>query len=162
MHELGDALRLLEVLEAVRAQVAQRHAGRQRVPHQLGRGPGEHHLPPVGRGHQAGAAVQRRPEVVGPLHLHLPQVDAHPGPERAQRAPVLPLEGELPLEGRPDGVGGAGERRVHRVPHRLEDHAPVGLDGLPQEVVVAAHGAPVRLRVRVEEPGAPLHVREQE
>ena len=49
-----------------------------------------------------------RPEVVGPLHLHLPRVQPHPRPDgaRAQLAPVLRLQGQLPGQGGGDRVGG--------------------------------------------------------
>ena len=107
--------------------------------------------PPWAVASQPGAAVQGRPEVVGPLALHLPRVQPHPRPQgaRPELAPVLPLQGQLPGQGRGDGVGGAGEGGVDRVPHRLEHHPPVRLHRPPQEGVVAAR------RRRGRRPGGP-------
>ena len=62
---------------------------RQGVPHQVDRGLGEHHLPPVGRGRQPGAAVQRRPEVVRPLRPP-PRRCAAPSAPGARPRPAPP------------------------------------------------------------------------
>jgi hypothetical protein len=108
---------------------------RERVPHQLRRGRGEHRLPPVGGGRQPGAAVKGGPGVVGPLALRLARVQPHPGPEgpRPQRPPVGRQQRARPGQGGGDRVGGAGEGGVDRVPHRLGHHAPVGRHRPPDQ-----------------------------
>jgi hypothetical protein len=59
VRELEDAFRPGEIPQPVLAEVAQGRAGRRRVPHQGGRGLGQHHLPTVGGIEKAGDAVQR-------------------------------------------------------------------------------------------------------
>ena len=108
-HPLGPG----QVLQAVLPQVAQPRAGREGVPHQIVGGLGQHRLPPVGRGQQARAAVERRPEVVPPLALHLARVHPHPGLDgpRPQLAPVRRLEGQLPGQRRRRPRRWLGRRR---------------------------------------------------
>ena len=114
VQQLEDALRPLQVLQPVRAQVAQAGPAGQGVPHQRRRGLGEHHLPPVGRGHQPGAAVERAPRSSAPpWTLHLPQVQPHPRPRGRppQLAPVLPPAGPAARPGRPRRRRWGGRRR---------------------------------------------------
>jgi hypothetical protein len=158
VHPLGP----LQVPQPMLAQVAQPGPRREGVPHQVVGGLGQHRLPPVGRGRQPGAAVERRPEVVATLALDLPRVEAHPGSEFAHFAPSLRPQGQLPGEGGRDGVRRLGEGGVDRVAHRLEDDPPLRLHRPAEEVVVAAHGLAVGGGVGLEQAGAPLQVGEQE
>ena len=87
-------------LQPVLPQVAQPRPRRQGVPHQGRRGLGEHHLPPVGRGRQPGAAVQRAPRSSGPPGAPPPRVQPHPRPERAPPRPRPPAAGPAAPPGR--------------------------------------------------------------
>ena len=143
--QLGDALRPVEVPEAVLAEVQESHPLRQVVAGQLRRRQREEHLPAVPGVEQAGDAVQRLPEIVAAPRLGLAGVQRHPRPQRPDRAPVLGGQRPLRRHRRGDGLGGDGEGGADLVADRLEDDPAVAGDGLAQQGVVAGEGrAPSR------------------
>ena len=79
VQQLRHPLGLLQVLQPVLSQVAQGRARRAGRPAPARPTASESTTcPPWAVAVRPGAAVQRRPEVVGPLALHLPVVEAHP------------------------------------------------------------------------------------
>ena len=99
-----------------------------------------------------------------PLALHLARVQPHPRPEAPcpDRAPVLPLQGELPGEGRGHGVRGAAKAAYTASPTVSNTTPPWASTAAAEEGVVAGHRLPVGVRVRLEQRGAALQVGEQE
>jgi len=78
MEHLEDALRVLEIPQAVHAERLERHARRQLVSKRISRGAGEQDLASVAGVDQAGHAAQRRPEVVAVAPLGVAGVEGHP------------------------------------------------------------------------------------
>ena len=136
--DLVQAFRLVEILQPVLPEVAQRDAGIERRANELGRRLRQDDLLPVRGGHQAGAAVESRAEVVRSPPLDLAGVEPHSDADLAQRAPVLGGERKLGRASGLDGSRGGRERRVHRIPDRLEHDAAAALDGTRPAVRGAA------------------------
>ena len=162
--ELKDAVRTLQVLEAMLAQVLEPGTGRQAIAHQLGGGGGEQHLSAVAEAHQAIGPVERRTEVVVAPPLDLTGVNAHADaePVPAERGPRFACERGLGLDGSQHGAGWAWESRVLGVADRLEDDAALLAHGVAENGVVAAQRVAVAVAVTLEQAGAALDVREEE
>ena len=162
VHQLEHSLRPGQVLEPVGAQVAQPHLFWEVVLHHLCHCGREHHLPPVRSTHEARAAVERRPEVVGPLALHLAQVHPHPRSQRPRRAPGLPVQGPLPGQGGRTASVGRAKAAYTASPTVSKTTPPEASTAPCREVVVAGHGPPVGGGVGLQQAGAALQVGEQE
>ena len=160
VHELVDALRLEEILQPVQAEVEEGGAVAERVA--LRARPREDDLASVGDRHQARAAVEGGTEVVRATALDRACVDAHADSDRAQLAPVLLEQGELPRRRRLDGRGGVPERRVDGVADRLEDDAAVPFDRFGEQLVVPRDPGSEQGGVALEQLRASLDVAEEE
>jgi hypothetical protein len=164
MHQREDVLGPGQPPQVVRAHVHQAGPVRQLVGHQLGRGPGQQHLPALPERPQPRGAVERLAVVVAVAQLRLAGVQRGPGRELQATRPApgaeLPLEGQ----GRGRGVARPREHRHRRVALATGlDEAPVvGGDGPGDELLVLgqrdAHRRPVPLPQR----RGPLDVGQQE
>ena len=136
--DLEEADRFGDVAQLVEAQVDELDAvgERARARHRLR----QHDLATVGRGHDPGAAVGRRSEVVAvPGHDGYAAVQPDPDAERLHAArgylDQRPLRGD---RGR-DGIGRDVEARKEPVAGELDHGAAVRGDGLPEDAVVEVH-----------------------
>jgi hypothetical protein len=161
MEKLEEALRLLQVLETVRAQVAKVRVSRESLLHQGGSGLRQENLSSVRGSEEARHPVQRRSEVVATAWLDHAGVEGHPHPEGADLPPLLPEYGALGIEGSGDGCGSGGKSGADLVAHALEDTTAVGLDGAMHKDIVARERRFHRRSMLLPEPGAALDVGEE-
>jgi hypothetical protein len=143
------------------AEVAEVRRGRQRLPHQLGRGRREEHLSTVGGIREPRATIEGRAKIVVALSLDRPGVQSHSHAERADIAPGRPIEIILGPKRRRDGVPGRCERRIDSVADRLEDCAMILLNRLAQNGVMLRDGTAIGLRMPLEKPRRSLDIGEQ-
>lgn len=130
--DLEDTNRLLEVLQAVFAEVPDR---RQVLVGQLAaRRCREEDLPAVGGRGDARAEMDVRTDVALRRQVCGARMDAHPDPH--------PCRGKrgLPFPGGPDGARGGRERDEERIALGVHLHAGVAIEGLPQGPPVLREG----------------------
>ena len=163
LSELEDVHRAVEIPQPVLAQIDQDHPLGQAAAHQwLGR-PREHHLAPMGDGHQPGAAVERLVQVLAVDQYPFTGVGPHPGPQLADLiGPGLLGQTSLGLEGRLETVVRRGERRGHPVTHAGEHHPAVRGDRPFEDGVVTGQGRAHGRRCLLPEPGRAFDVGEEE
>lgn len=82
VDHLEDALRILEISQAVHAERLQRRPRRERVSKCVVRGPGEQDLPAMPGFEHAGHPAERRPKIVPIPQLRLPGVERHAHAQR--------------------------------------------------------------------------------
>ena len=117
--QLEDPLRAAQVLQPVAAQISQRCARRQPVPHQRSRRLRHQHLPPVrGRGHPGGP-MHLQAHQPGSRPRRLPAMDAHPHPHPLPARPRMSRDGLLHLQHRRQAPPRRGEHREERIPLRV-------------------------------------------
>jgi hypothetical protein len=94
--------------------------------------------------------------------LDLAGVESHAHLDLLERPPVLLEQRKLRRCRGLDGGGRIREGRVNRIPDGLEDDAVVSVHGPGEELVMPSDQPPVVGGVLLEEPRAPLDVREEE
>ena len=147
-EDLEDAVGVPQVLEAMRAPVAQGPVWRQVALHELLGGERQEHLAAV-----TGCFEPRRPvdggaEVVPAALLGDPDVDPHADAQRrevgGERGPVFGGDGVLGVDGRAGGLHGRMERGAERVTDGLEHKAAVRRNAGAEQIVVALERLPHR------------------
>ena len=162
-NDLVRDLRLAEVLEAVRSQIAQRDIGRQCVAQQERRRVRHEDLLAVTDRRQTRDAVDGRAEVVAARFDRGPGVDPHPDAHRCdRRRPGAVAQAPLRIERGLERVFRAQECGAKGVADGLEDHAAVPFDGLAKHRVMTGERGSHHLAVALPELRAALDVGEQE
>src|SRR5438067_2370910 len=150
-NELKEVLRLLEVFETVRSQVAQRGDFEQGAPREVEGRLGEQDLSAVSRIEETRHPVERRTEVVAVPAFPRSRVDCHPNSQRAAPgvaallAPALGVQRSLGGQSRSDGIRRDVKGGTELVAHALKDVSAVCSDSLKKEGVVASEGEAHRL-----------------
>ena len=161
-HQVGEVLRVRQILEAMQADVAQADPVRKIMLHQRTRGRREQDLASVRHGCDPGRPVHVQAEVVVAAQHPLARVE--PGPDPKLDA-VGPGAARQPPSGR--------DRGPHRFRRSLEDHeerialgahlvAATRGDRRSEDLGVAILHGPVAVAEPLQEPGRPLDIGEQE
>ena len=160
--QLVDVLRLQQVPQAMRAEIEQVAARRQR---RLSHGPGrlgEEDLLAIPGPQQARQAVQAGSEIVAVAGGRLPDVDGHPHPQRTEIAPIFLSQRRLRGDGGRDRRRHGWERGLDRIADRLEEDAVLGRDRVVEQGEVALDRRPHRRGIALPALGAALDVGEEE
>ncbi len=160
-HELVEALGLVDVLQPLLAQVAERRVGRQLVPDERGGGRGEEHLATVRGGGDPRALVEAEAVIALVADLGLAGVEAHADAALGALGPVVRGERALRVGGRGDGVAGAGEGVEERVALRVHLAAAVRREGLAEEAAVVGEQVAVARAELLQQARRALDVGEQ-
>ena len=142
LHQLEEVLGAGEVLQAVRAEVAQVHVVGERPCHELGDRRRQQDLPTVRRGHHARGAVDGGAVVVAPAGLRLADVRPHAHAQRSGLAPRLVAQPLLRRKARSDRVRRGAEHGHQPVASGLHHRAAAALHGRTQDGVVAGQRTP--------------------
>ncbi len=146
----------------MQAKILQPGTGRQRSGEQLGRSTRHQYLPAVCGGFQAGRPVDDRPEVIAVALLAGTGMQAHADQDWPARRPGLRTQRLLSGQDRGDCGWCRPERRAEGVAYRLEDITARGLDGRPEDLVVAAERDRHWRRLGLPQPGRALDIGEQQ
>ena len=161
--QLRDGLGTIEVAQAVAAQGSDADAGRQRVGDQRVRGLGQQHLATVAEAGDAGGPVHVEAHVVVTAQPADAGMQTHPDAHIDAGRPLGPGECLLGVRRSRDRSGGLGEHHEEGVALGATLHAAVARKGRPKRRVVPLEDIGEDCRAEVlDEPGRPLHVREQE
>ncbi len=165
-HACHDQLRQAfrpEVLEAVLAEVADRHVRGQRRRDQRAGRLGDQDLAAVARGGDARGPVDLERRVVPARGWgRLARVEPHPDADLGVGRPRMRRERALRRDGRRRGRAGAGERHEERVALRLHLHAAVRREGCPQDRAVSLEEGLVGAAQARDQLGGALDVGEEE
>jgi hypothetical protein len=154
VHRLGDSSKSLE------AEIDELDAGSS--PGDGCRHIGEHYLATTCHGHESCRPVERWPEVVAIPFLGLAGVHGHANPQDSGPRPFLVEQRPLGLDRRRDRVSGPSEGRGETVSPGREHNAPVTVDGLAEDLVMARQSCLHHIRRGIPEFGRSLDVREEE
>jgi hypothetical protein len=160
--QLEQALRLVDVLEPMRAEVAERDVGERVVAEQGARGLRDEHLPSHGRGSDSRRPVHAEPDVAVLAVRRLAGMDAHPDAQLSAVGPFVLRERSLAVDGCGYGVLGAPEGDEERIALRVDLVAPMGLERLTEESLVLCQRLPVVPAEPLQQARRPLDVREEE
>jgi hypothetical protein len=161
-HQLVEVLGLLDVLQSVRTQVAEAHAGWKDV---LDEGPGrtrDEHLSAVAGSRDPCRPVDVQPDVVLAARDALAGVNAHPHPHLVALGPRVRRKGALCLDRGTERPWRGRKHGEEGVAVRLHLDAAGGGDGIAQDPVMYGEQVAVRLGGPLKQPRGPLDVREQE
>ncbi len=123
--QLIDAFGLRQILEPMRAQIAQAASRRQLALDQLGACTREQHLAAVADREQARDAVDRRAEVVAVALVGRTGMNGRAYAQSVDCRKILCGKSALGIEYRRNGVFGTREGRAERIAHRFENVAIV-------------------------------------
>lgn len=155
-RQVKDPARRGKVLEGVLSEILQRHIHqpRRRLAHQ--------HLPAVSRRAQPRGVVHVDPPIIAVSYPRGAAVHPHPHPQLAAVRPTVRLQGTLRHSRRPDRLTRIGKRHEEGVALRVDLHPVMGQPHLAQQPMVGDEHLSVRLPERMQQPGGPLDVREQQ
>ena len=128
----------------MRAEVAQRDVGRQRLRDQGAGRPAEKHLAAMRQGRDPRGPVDVVPDHVATDRFDLAGVDAHPDADLRAVGPRLGRHGPLPEDRRADRVMRAAEEHEERIPLGRLLVAVVRAEGRPQELPMPLTDVAVR------------------
>ena len=162
MHQREDPFRLLDVSQALLAQVTEHLTGRKRAAELVDRASREQRLAARGEILQPCGAEQRGSieAIVTLFDLAGHQRQAHP--HAADGTPILGADPLLQLARRRDRARGVREGGVRAVADPLEDPAPMPLAGIRNQLVIPSQGRGGTRAVLLRDPCAALHVGEEE
>ena len=109
-------LGVVDVLQAVIAEIPKGGAGRQAVLDERPGGTGEDDLPAVSRPGDPRGSVHVDADIVVPARNPLAGMEAHPDSRRGVEGPLVRGQGPLGGHGRPNGAHRAGKRDEEGVP----------------------------------------------
>ncbi len=144
------------------AEVAERHAVRDRARNQAVGGARDQDLAAMRRGRDPGGAVDVEARVVVATERPVSGVDAHPDADRGSVGPGLGRERTLGGDGAPDRVAGGPEHDEELVTLGPDLDAASIVERPPKERVVAVQQLGETGTEGRGEAGGALHVREQE
>jgi hypothetical protein len=150
------------VAQPVLAQVAQRHAVGQAALSQDTRCVREQDLSAVGGSCDSGGQVDVDPDVVIAAEDSLPCVKPHPYPKFHTLGPIVSTQVALRTNRTPNGIDGASKGRKERVTLGPNNVPIIGLEGGSDDLSVSILHGSVFLAQRMQKPGGPLDVGEQE
>ena len=148
MHQLVDALRASEVLQAVVAEIPQRDLIAELVERQIPRRRRHQDLAATGQAAQSRRANDGHPDVVRFVaQPGLTGVDRHPHGDRGGCRPGLALQGSLRIQRPTQGVGGSTECGDDAVAFALllRANPTVCRDRRVEDLVVTGHGRSHRI-----------------
>src|SRR5262249_31402231 len=159
--ELVAALRVVDVLQPLLAEVAEADAGRQLVAHQGGGGGREEHLAAVCGMGDPRALVQAQAVIALVADLGLTGVETHPHAALGALRPVVLRQRALCLDCRGDGVASAREGVEEGVALRVHLAASVLGEGDAQQATVVGEQVAVLLPELLQQAGRALDVGEE-
>jgi hypothetical protein len=160
--EVVERLGLVEVLQPVAAEVADRHSLGEGVLDEHPCGLGDQDLAPVCGGGDPGRSVHIDPDVVAAADGTLTGVQPHPNPERRAVRPVFLGQASLRGHRGADPLPWGAEHREEGVALGSNLVAVLRLQGVPEDLRVAILDGPIPLAELLEQPGGALDVCEQE
>ena len=140
MQELEHGLGARQILQAVYAEVPERHRRGEDIATESLDGIGEEDLPAMADGHQAGHAVEGQPEIVVASLFGCPGMQGHPHPKRRRQAPFFGGQGALGVASGPKGASSPGKGGMKGITGGLKDVTAISLNRLPQDLVVPGEG----------------------
>jgi hypothetical protein len=160
--QLIDVFRLVEILQALLAEVAETDVGRGVVEHELPRCRREQDLATVAGGHDARCAVDAEPDVVGLGERGLARMQSHPHPENGPLRPRVLGKRTLAVGGGGDRVLGPSEDDEEGVALSADLVSPVLGKRSPQQTPVLGKDVLIALAQDPEQPGRAFDVSEEE
>jgi hypothetical protein len=159
--ELVEVLGSIDVLEPVRAEIADRDA-LHRVLDQLTSRSREHHLTAVRNRSDPRRAVHSEPDVPLLAHQRLARVQAHSHAYLTALRPVVYCKRTLRANGSAERRARTREREEERVSLRVDLASAALVDGLAEDPPVRVENVRVAISEPPQEPRRALDVREQE
>ena len=132
-REIVQMFGAIEIFETVDAEVAERHALRERIRQERPRRFGDHDLTTVARGSDACCTVDVDPDVVVATQDPVAAVHAHPDADLVAVGPGVGREPSLRRHRRPDRSARGREHREERVALRADLHAASQGDRVPHD-----------------------------
>ena len=161
-NQLPEPLGLIEILEPMDTEISELGALGERFPDEGARRVGEEHLAAVPDAGDAAGAVNVESDVPLGAEAGLAGVHAHPDPDLDVVRPRLAGERALRGNGGRDRSGRRWKGDEEGVPLGPHLDATLRLEGRPQQLLVSSEDRRPSLALRLEQPGRPLDVGEQE
>ena len=159
-HELVEALRFGQILEAIRAEVTESRRGRA-VGNELTRSRRHERLATVRCRCDSRAAMHVDADIVAVRDQRLTRMQTHPHPDRRAVGPPMPSERYLCRDRGRERTAWIREGDKEAVPLRVHLDPAIACERLANELPVVCEHAGVVVAELVEEPRRPLDVGEE-